>query len=279
VRLADGTRLKADIVLFNGDPKACSTAFLGDAATEAVQEKAVARAACRPLSGVSRPSHGVSTLPITTSFSAPIPKVTNSATSQRADATRCDALRLRAGPGGAKGPKGIERFEIIMNGPGTPGLGRGTTDMPDTHFRDLGEDGADVLSGPGRQTPDHAPGFRHSLSRVGRFPLRAEPAWDDGDIPSTGRANEGPGALPLRGRHASGGGNSHGLPLRQARGRGDLERPCFDIDVPPDGYAWWYVDGISDDGARAISIIGFIGSVFSPGIDGAGGKTRPTTAA
>jgi len=34
--------------------------------------------------------------------------------------------------------------------------------------------------------------------------------------------------------------------------------------VPPDGYAWWYVDGISDDGARAISIIGFIGSVFSP---------------
>jgi carotenoid 1,2-hydratase len=34
--------------------------------------------------------------------------------------------------------------------------------------------------------------------------------------------------------------------------------------VPPDGYAWWYVDGISDDGERAISIIGFIGSVFSP---------------
>jgi len=54
------------------------------------------------------------------------------------------------------------------------------------------------------------------------------------------------------------------MPLRQARGRGDLERPCFDIAVPPDGYAWWYVDGISDDGTRAISIIGFIGSVFSP---------------
>lgn len=34
--------------------------------------------------------------------------------------------------------------------------------------------------------------------------------------------------------------------------------------MPPDGYAWWYVDGISGDGERAISIIGFIGSVFSP---------------
>ena len=34
--------------------------------------------------------------------------------------------------------------------------------------------------------------------------------------------------------------------------------------VAPDGYAWWYVDGISRDGSRAVSVIGFIGSVFSP---------------
>jgi carotenoid 1,2-hydratase len=34
--------------------------------------------------------------------------------------------------------------------------------------------------------------------------------------------------------------------------------------VPPDGYAWWYIDGISDCGTRAISVIAFIGSVFSP---------------
>ncbi|MGQ0566211.1 MAG: carotenoid 1,2-hydratase [Gemmobacter sp.] len=32
----------------------------------------------------------------------------------------------------------------------------------------------------------------------------------------------------------------------------------------PGGYAWWYVDGVADDGGRAISVIGFIGSVFSP---------------
>jgi carotenoid 1,2-hydratase len=34
--------------------------------------------------------------------------------------------------------------------------------------------------------------------------------------------------------------------------------------VPPGGYAWWYIDGVSDDGTRAVSVIGFIGSVFSP---------------
>ena len=30
------------------------------------------------------------------------------------------------------------------------------------------------------------------------------------------------------------------------------------------GYAWWYVDALSDDGAHALTIIAFIGSVFSP---------------
>ena len=34
--------------------------------------------------------------------------------------------------------------------------------------------------------------------------------------------------------------------------------------MPPDGYAWWYIDGISNDGQKAVSVIAFIGSVFSP---------------
>ena len=33
---------------------------------------------------------------------------------------------------------------------------------------------------------------------------------------------------------------------------------------PAGGYAWWYVDGVSDDGASAVSVIGMIGAVFSP---------------
>jgi len=34
--------------------------------------------------------------------------------------------------------------------------------------------------------------------------------------------------------------------------------------VPPNGYAWWYVDALSDCGRYGLTIIGFIGSVFSP---------------
>ncbi|HEX4459259.1 MAG TPA: carotenoid 1,2-hydratase [Polyangia bacterium] len=35
-------------------------------------------------------------------------------------------------------------------------------------------------------------------------------------------------------------------------------------DVRPGGYAWWYFDALSDDGSRALSVIFFVGSVFSP---------------
>jgi len=34
--------------------------------------------------------------------------------------------------------------------------------------------------------------------------------------------------------------------------------------VVPGGYAWWYIDAISDDGRFGFTIIGFVGSVFSP---------------
>lgn len=40
--------------------------------------------------------------------------------------------------------------------------------------------------------------------------------------------------------------------------------PAFDQKVPEGGYLWWYLDGLSEDGAHAISVIAFIGSVFSP---------------
>ena len=40
--------------------------------------------------------------------------------------------------------------------------------------------------------------------------------------------------------------------------------PAFDQPVPNDGYAWWYVDAISDDGRYGLTVIAFLGSVFSP---------------
>jgi carotenoid 1,2-hydratase len=38
----------------------------------------------------------------------------------------------------------------------------------------------------------------------------------------------------------------------------------FDLPVAPGGYAWWYLDAVSDDGETTLTVIAFIGSVFSP---------------
>jgi carotenoid 1,2-hydratase len=34
--------------------------------------------------------------------------------------------------------------------------------------------------------------------------------------------------------------------------------------VPSGGYVWWYVDALSDDGRHGLTLIAFVGSVFSP---------------
>lgn len=38
----------------------------------------------------------------------------------------------------------------------------------------------------------------------------------------------------------------------------------FELDVAPGGYAWWYLDALSEDGREGLTMIAFIGSVFSP---------------
>ncbi len=43
-----------------------------------------------------------------------------------------------------------------------------------------------------------------------------------------------------------------------------MSGPRFDQHVPPGGYAWWYLDAFSDDGRHGLTVIAFVGSVFSP---------------
>ena len=112
--------------------------------------------------------------------------------------------------------------------------------------------------------PNDATGLRGSFSSVGRVTLRAEPKGNDGNSETAEMHNQIEQPLSGRGRGTSGGGHSDGNSLRRARGRRDDKAPNFNIDVPPNGYAWWYVDGVDPTSGRAISIIAFIGSVFSP---------------
>lgn len=51
----------------------------------------------------------------------------------------------------------------------------------------------------------------------------------------------------------------------------------FDPPVAADGYRWWYLDALSDDGRHGLTLIAFIGSVFSPYY--AGARRRGPTAA
>lgn len=54
---------------------------------------------------------------------------------------------------------------------------------------------------------------------------------------------------------------------RLVRAPGSLDsdaHPRFDTPVPAGGYSWWYVDALSDDGQHGLTLIAFIGSVFSP---------------
>ena len=136
--------------------------------------------------------------------------------------------------------------------------------MSDTHFHGAGPFRAELQPNAAGRRADHTRDVRRAVPGQSGLSLRAQPPRDDGVAETPPGADTGAGAVSRGRRRASGGGGADGDPLRPARGRGDLDGPRFDIPVGPDGYAWWYVDGISDCGDYAVSVIAFIGSVFSP---------------
>jgi carotenoid 1,2-hydratase len=69
----------------------------------------------------------------------------------------------------------------------------------------------------------------------------------------------------LRGRgDPSLGRGPDGRLVRASRGAEGRRGPKFDETVESGGYSWWYVDAISADGRHGLTIIAFLGSVFSP---------------
>ena len=97
-----------------------------------------------------------------------------------------------------------------------------------------------------------------------RFSVRAKPGWNDGNFSTSQMRHVYSQPISSRRRSTSWSGSSAGDSIRTARGRGDESEPNFNVDVPPNGYAWWYIDGIEPNSGQAVSIIAFIGSVFSP---------------
>ena len=108
-------------------------------------------------------------------------------------------------------------------------------------------------AGVGAPVPGHGRrALWQSLARLG------------GLLPATRAEDEDSRALLHRRRDAPLGRRPYGRLVRTACSEGDLRGPRFDAPVPPGGYTWWYIDAISEDGQHGLTIIAFVGSVFSP---------------
>lgn len=111
---------------------------------------------------------------------------------------------------------------------------------------------------------DDADRVRAHVSVDGWSPLWTGLARVGGVLPPPGQPDADRWAL-LRGReHPPRRGRPDGGAFRPASRRLPAQGPRFDVRVDASGYAWWYVDATSEDGAYGLTIIAFIGSVFSP---------------
>ena len=118
-------------------------------------------------------------------------------------------------------------------------------------------------------SPRHSGGFRGDLPVDGWGPLWTGLARMGGVLPAPGVGHADPWALLRRGEHPSRSGRADGRLVRADRGARSDGTPRFDAEIPPGGYGWWYVDAISEDskggqGRHGLTIIAFLGSVFSP---------------
>jgi carotenoid 1,2-hydratase len=124
---------------------------------------------------------------------------------------------------------------------------------------------------------DDAGGVRATFSGDGRSPVRNGLARLAGGIQKVRRAQQDSWTVPGGRERASGPGDADGGAVWTHRGVKDAFGPRFDTAVDADGYAWWYIDALSDDGRSGLTLIAFVGSVFSPyyALSRRFGKTDP----
>ena len=117
----------------------------------------------------------------------------------------------------------------------------------------------------------HSPVSHHQPDRLqpavpgyGRGLVRPSIARLDDALSKAELGQQTTGAVPGGGQCAPGAGRADGGAVGPTGGRHRDGSPRFDQTVGPGAYLWWYVDAISDDSQHALSIIAFVGSVFSP---------------
>lgn len=109
-----------------------------------------------------------------------------------------------------------------------------------------------------------APRLSSTLSVNGGSSLRSSDSRLAASVLQIAGENAGSRPIPSGGECAPRAGSSNGSNVSSTRGRSRDGSPRFDQDVNSGGYLWWYVDAMSDDGQFGLSLIAFVGSVFSP---------------
>ena len=120
-----------------------------------------------------------------------------------------------------------------------------------------------VVTAAGNQGHD-AHGFSSLVSGNRRSALRPGITRMAGVVSQTGLGDENSRPVSGGGEHTSRGGRADGGIIGSIGGTAPAFGPRFDTGVPPGGYLWWYLDALSSDGRFAITLIAFVGSVFSP---------------
>ena len=123
---------------------------------------------------------------------------------------------------------------------------------------------AEDFVGPRNDGADGTRRVRKTVPGDGRGPVRPGVARLAGLVRAAGVENAPTGALSRGGQRASGAGRADGGAFGSSGGIERDGRPDFAVPVRPGGYAWWYVDALSANGQYGLTIIAFIGSVFSP---------------
>ena len=118
--------------------------------------------------------------------------------------------------------------------------------------------------GPAKDHPGSTQELSSAVPLNGRGSLRPSNPRLDASVFSLERQHADSGLVSHRGECSSGAGRSHGRDVSAFGGRNRDGTPRFDQAVSSGGYLWWYVDALSDDGQYGLSLIAFVGSVFSP---------------
>jgi carotenoid 1,2-hydratase len=136
--------------------------------------------------------------------------------------------------------------------------------MQDRDLQDAGTLRAEAHDGAGYGDGHAAGGLRAALPGN-----RGGSLWDGvarlaGFVPPAVGQEQNSGALSRGGQRAPGTWRADGGDVGPTCSVKDHAGPRFDATVNSGGYAWWYLDALSDDGHHGLTMIAFIGSVFSP---------------